>query len=88
MTDPSDTSKGTMALIFGILGCLNILPCLGPILALIFGYGAKGTAGESNGKIGRILGWLAICILPLIGIIYTILVYVLWGGMWMFWNIP
>ncbi|MFW9924797.1 MAG: DUF4190 domain-containing protein [Candidatus Thorarchaeota archaeon] len=65
MPDPHDTSMGTMSLIFGILGCLQILPCIGPLIAIITGYSSKGTAGESNGRIGRILGWLAVCIIPL-----------------------
>ncbi|RLI71662.1 MAG: hypothetical protein DRP02_04055 [Candidatus Gerdarchaeota archaeon] len=87
MTDPSDTTAGTVSLIMGILGCLNILPCIGPILALVFGYSSKGTAGEGSGKIGRILGWIAICLIPLGFIIYVILVFVLYGGHWAFWNL-
>jgi hypothetical protein len=76
MPEPQDTTTGTLALIFGILGCVNILPCLGPLLALIFGYSSRGTAGEGNGRIGRILGWLAICIVPLAVGIVMILNYV------------
>lgn len=85
MPDPQDTSTGTISLIFGILGCIQVLPCIGPIIAIITGYSAKGTAGESNGRIGRILGWLMLC-LPLIGIvIYVILVFTILGGTW-FWQ--
>ncbi|MHA1461831.1 MAG: hypothetical protein ACTSPM_01970 [Candidatus Heimdallarchaeota archaeon] len=83
MTNPQDTTMGTVALIFGILGCLNVLPCIGPIVALFTGYAAKGTAGESNGKIGRILGWLMLCI-PLIGIAIYVIVILAIGGAW-FW---
>lgn len=83
MPDPHDTTTGTLALLFGILGCVNILPCLGPLLALIFGYSARGTAGESNGRIGRILGWLAICIVPLIGVLFIVGIFVLgWFGLY------
>ncbi|MBN1328385.1 MAG: hypothetical protein JXA54_02820 [Candidatus Heimdallarchaeota archaeon] len=82
MNNPQDTSSGTLSLVFGIIGCVGILPCIGAILAIIFGSKAKGTAGESSGKIGRILGWIGIC-WPLIGLaIYIILVFVLWGGVW------
>jgi thiol:disulfide interchange protein len=73
MPDPQDTSTGTLSLIFGILGCLQILPCIGPIIAIITGYSAKGTAGESNGRIGRILGWLAVCIIPIASLIIVLL---------------
>ena len=84
MPDPQDTSMGTLSLIFGILGCISILPCIGPIIALITGYSAKGTAGESNGRIGRILGWIMLC-LPLIGVvIYVILALTILGGF--FWT--
>jgi len=85
MPEKSDTSMGTISLIFGILGCVSVLPCIGPIVALITGYAARGTAGESNGRIGRILGWIMLC-LPLIAfIVWIILVFVLWGGSWWPW---
>ncbi len=73
MPDPQDTSTGTLSLIFGILGCLQILPCIGPIIAIITGYSSKGTAGESNGRIGRILGWLSVCIIPIAATIVVLL---------------
>lgn len=70
MPEKSDTTMGLLALIFGILGCLNVVPCIGPIVALVTGYASKGTAGEANGRIGRILGWLAICFIPIaVGIV-------------------
>ena len=75
MPDPQDTSTGTLSLIFGILGCLQILPCIGPIIAIITGYSSKGTAGESNGRIGRILGWLSVCIIPIAATIVVLLGY-------------
>ena len=84
MTDPQDTTMGTVALIFGILGCVQILPCIGPLIAVITGGMAKNTAGESNGKIGRILGWIML-IVPLIGVIvYVILALTVLGGF--FWS--
>ena len=75
MPSSSDTSTGTISLIFGILGCLQILPCIGPIIAIITGYSSKGTAGASNGRIGRILGWLAVCFVPIAVGILLILNY-------------
>ncbi|MBK5112157.1 MAG: hypothetical protein KGD59_07710 [Candidatus Heimdallarchaeota archaeon] len=84
MPSPQDTSMGTLSLIFGILGCVQILPCIGPIIALITGYSAKGTAGESNGRIGRILGWLMLC-LPLIAVAIYVIVILAIGGVW-FWQ--
>ncbi len=75
MPDPQDTSTGTLSLIFGILGCLQILPCIGPLIAIITGYSSKGTAGESNGRIGRILGWLSVCIIPIAATIVVLLGY-------------
>ncbi|NHJ31985.1 MAG: hypothetical protein FK732_03900 [Asgard group archaeon] len=82
MTDPQDTSMGTISLIFGVLGCLGIGACWGSLIAIITGYMSKGTEGASNGRIGRFLGWIMLC-LPIIGfIVYVILVFVLWGGSW------
>ncbi len=82
MTDPQDTTMGTVALIFGILGCIGILPCIGALIAVITGSMSKGTAGDGNGKIGRILGWLGILI-PIIGtIIYVILALLYFGFFW------
>ncbi len=85
MTDTRDTTMGTVSLIFAILGCVQVLPCIGPLVAVITGYMAKGTAGESNGRIGRILGWLMICAPLIVFGIWVILVFVLWGGQWWPW---
>jgi hypothetical protein len=54
-----DNSQGTLALVFGILACVGILPCIGSIIAIIVGNNAKGT---SSGSIGVTLGWISICI--------------------------
>ena len=88
MPDRSDTSMGTISLIFGILGCVQILPCIGPVIALITGYAAKGTAGASNGRIGRILGWLMICFPIIAFIIYVILVFAVFNGSWLLEQLP
>ncbi|NHJ06105.1 MAG: hypothetical protein EAX90_14860 [Candidatus Heimdallarchaeota archaeon] len=85
MPEKSDTSMGTISLIFGILGCVSVLPCIGPVVALITGYAARGTAGETNGRIGRILGWIMLCLPLIVFIVWIILVFVLWGGVWWPW---
>ncbi len=54
-----DDSQGIIALIFGILGCLGILPCIGGIIAIAVGNNAKGS---SVGSIAVTLGWISICI--------------------------
>ncbi|MBK5114572.1 MAG: zinc ribbon domain-containing protein [Candidatus Heimdallarchaeota archaeon] len=54
-----DDSQGTIALIFGILACVGILPCIGGIIAVIVGNNAKGS---SNGSTGVTLGWISICL--------------------------
>ena len=76
MTDSQDTSMGTVSLIFGILGCVGILPCIGALIAVITGGMSKGTAGESNGKIGRLLGWLGICGAIIAGIMIPLAIFV------------
>ena len=86
MSKSSDTTMGTVSIIFAILGCVQILPCIGPIVAIITGYMANGTAGESNGRIGRILGWLMVCAPLIVLIVWIILVFVLWGGVWWPWG--
>ncbi|MGC9780857.1 MAG: hypothetical protein HZR80_16560 [Candidatus Heimdallarchaeota archaeon] len=85
MSKSSDTTMGTVSLIFAILGCVQVLPCVGPLIAIITGYMSKGTAGESNGRIGRILGWLMILAPLIVFGIWVILVFVLWGGSWWPW---
>ncbi|MCK5184882.1 MAG: hypothetical protein KAQ95_11295, partial [Candidatus Heimdallarchaeota archaeon] len=54
-----DDSQGTIALIFGILGCFYILPCIGGIIAISMGNNAKGS---SQGSIAVALGWISTCI--------------------------
>ena len=65
-----DDSQGTIALIFGILGCLGILPCIGGIIAIVVGNNAKGS---SQGSIAVTLGWISIClsIVAIIGLTFT-----------------
>ena len=81
MTNPNDTSMGTISLILGILGCIGVVPCIGSIIAIICGYMANGTAGESNGKWGRRLGWFMVCVSIILGILIPVGIFVLgWFG--------
>ncbi|NHJ48571.1 MAG: hypothetical protein FK733_12370 [Asgard group archaeon] len=85
MPDPQDTSTGTVSMIFGILSCLGIAAGWGSIIAIITGYMARGTAGEGNGRIGRILGWITLCLPLILVVVWIILVFTIWGGVWWPW---
>ena len=76
MPDPNDTSMGTLSLIFGILGCVGILPCIGALIAVITGRSSRGTAGESNGRIGGILGWIGMCIYIIAAVMIPLAIFV------------
>jgi hypothetical protein len=77
MSYKKESSMGTVALIFGILGCIGIIPCLGSLVAIIAGHAGKNTTDESNAKVGRILGWIG-CLLYFAGaIIFVILIFVI-----------
>ncbi|TET29749.1 MAG: zinc ribbon domain-containing protein [Candidatus Heimdallarchaeota archaeon] len=69
-----DDSQGTIALIFGILACVGILPCIGGIIAISVGNKAKGS---STGSIAVTLGWITIC-LNIIGIIVLAISFMWW----------
>ncbi len=69
-----DDSQGTIALIFGILGCVGVLPCIGSIVAIIVGNQAKN---NSNASLGVTLGWIAIC-LNIIGILIFVFSFMWW----------
>lgn len=71
----SDDSSGVIALIFGVLACTGILPCIGSLVAIIVGGNAKNE-GSSTGQIGFILGWISCCI-PIVFFIFF-----LFFGMW------
>jgi len=69
-----DDSQGTIALIFGILGCVGVLPCIGSIVAIIVGNQAKNS---SNASLGVTLGWIAVC-LNIIGILIFAFSFMWW----------
>lgn len=82
MPNPQDTSTGTISLIFGIMSCLGFAAFWGSIIAIITGYMSRGTAGEGNGRIGRLLGWFTLCLPIIVVIVWIILVFAIWGGVW------
>lgn len=56
----SSSTAGLVALIFGILGCVGVLPCIGSCVAIVAGASARND-GDTAGKIGLILGWISTC---------------------------
>ncbi|MBD3191804.1 MAG: zinc-ribbon domain-containing protein [Candidatus Heimdallarchaeota archaeon] len=73
-TQESNT-MGIISLIFGILGCVGVLPCIGSLVAIVTGFMGKDHPEDSMAKIGLILGFLGCCAW-LIGIIIWIVVIV------------
>ena len=72
-------TSGVLALVFGIVG-LVMLPVIGPILALVFGYQCRNqVAAEPHryrddlGRVGRILGWIGLT-LAAVGILFLVVV--------------
>jgi len=49
-------TRAVLALVFGILGITCMLPCAGPIVAVVLGTGEPGGIGRA----GMILGWIAL----------------------------
>ena len=72
----SDDSSGLVALIFGILACAGVLPCVGSIIAIAVGSSARED-GNSMGNTGYILGWISCCCN--IGFVILIILYTIGG---------
>ncbi len=66
-----DDSSGIISLVFGILGCVGILPCIGSIIAIILGNQAKNKGETQYSQIGLVLGYIGL-VLSVIGIIIGI----------------
>ena len=62
-TPDSPSTKGVLALIFGVLGILCILPCIGPIVAIALGTGEP----DGMARAGMILGWLTLLVYAALG---------------------
>lgn len=74
------------SMVLGILGCIGLIWLISPILALVFGYIAKGQIDRSEGRqegrgmaiAGIVLGWVGI-------VIGLAMIAWMW---WFFANIP
>lgn len=74
-SDPPATGRAIAALVFGILGVVQLAPFLGPILALALGAGEPSSAGRA----ARILGWVGLALLAL-GLFLLLMFFGLIGG--------
>jgi len=66
---PEASGKAIAALVLGILGLLQLAPCIGPIGAIAFGWGE--TTGV--GRAGLILGWITLALYALTAMILLML---------------
>ncbi len=76
-----DDNTGLISLIFGILGCVGILTCIGPIVAIVLGNQAKRKGETQYSQIGLILGYIGL-VLHIIGIVFVIVFYVFFPMWW------
>lgn len=75
MSSPEQPSgKAIAALVLGILGITQIVPCIGPILAVVLGWGEKAGVGRA----GLILGWITLAMYALLAGLVLLLILV--GG--------
>ncbi len=65
MTSQEPSGRAIASLICGILGLAQVLPCIGPILAVVLGADERSGVGRA----GYILGW--------IGLVLTVAVVVI-----------
>ncbi|WP_165491827.1 DUF4190 domain-containing protein [Egibacter rhizosphaerae] len=73
---------GILSLIFGIAGIVFVLPVVGPLLALGFGYAARRDVErepdryvDDLGRIGRILGWVALALTAFAGLLLALAIW-------------
>ena len=72
-TSTQASGKAIASLVFGILG-LTVMPCVGPIVAIVLGAGEK----DGPGRAGVILGWIALVLYAVSALLA--IVFVLVGG--------
>ena len=74
-TQGEASTRAVLALVFGILGVVHLLPCASPIAAILLG------AGEPSGvaRAGVILGWITLAQYALAALVLLLLLLV--GGM-------
>jgi cytochrome c biogenesis protein CcdA len=56
------TTRAVLSLVFGVLAMSGGCPCIGGILAIVFGMGEKSGVGRA----GLILGWIHLALIALI----------------------
>ncbi len=76
----STSTRGVLSLIFGVLGILCILPCVGPLAAIVLGMGEK----DGMARAGVILGWLTLVVYAAAALVFLMLGAV--GGFWALGN--
>ena len=62
----SNSTRGVLSLVFGILGITGGCPCLGSILAIVCGWGDSSGVGRA----GVILGWVGLAMM-LVTVLFT-----------------
>jgi hypothetical protein len=76
-------SSGVVSFVMGLLG-LTVLPLVGSILALVFGYQSRREAAaeparyvDDLGRVGRVLGWVGVGLasLALLAVLGMIVVF-------------
>ena len=79
MTEQTTSGRAIASLVFGILGLVGFVPCVGPILAIVLG------SGEADGvaKAGVLLGWITLALYS-ITVFVVLLLAVIFGGWGMF----
>jgi hypothetical protein len=64
-----ESSAGIVAFVFALMGLIGVLPCIGPIIAIIAGAGDRTALGRA----GVVIGWITLAIYALLlGILLVI----------------
>lgn len=74
MADKETSGKAIASLVLGILGIAGAAPFIGPILAIVLGWGEK----EGPGRAGVILGVIGLALYAVVA--FVLIVFVLVGG--------
>jgi len=74
MAGKEPNGKAIASLVLGILGIAQVLPCLGPILAIAMGWDET----EGPGRAGVILGVITLALYAVAAFVF--IVFVLVGG--------
>jgi len=66
----ASSTEGIVALVFAILSCVGVIPCIGAIIAITLGQKERES---SAGSTAFVLGWIS-CGLNIIGLIIILLI--------------